>query len=63
MSYGVLFSAVAECDEVWHLSCLTIGFGNQDVRGELVEPVPVRGTGESLTRTIRDSDTLSRATA
>ena len=27
--------------------------GNQDVRGELVEPMPVRGVGESLTRTIQ----------
>ena len=30
---------------------LTIEFGNLDVRGELVDPVPVRGTGESLDRT------------
>ena len=27
--------------------------GNLDVRGELDEPVPVRGAGESLTRTIQ----------
>jgi hypothetical protein len=37
--------------------------GNQDVRGELFEPMPVRGVGESLTEQFNDSDTLSYANA
>ena len=31
--------------------CLIIEFGNLDVRGELIDPVSVRGIGKSLDRT------------